>query len=169
MVRATARSSAFWRALSTRTWIESATKSSPSSPAEAVTRLTLKSCQRTSSSDMKRVEDSEACAFGLNGEAALVARKALPIRGRIDVVEARENVGDLEDGDVGVLSEDLTRPRVSAKPVDLSPKIAVQQGRRRSSAVLRTHDGGSTRRALCGDERSEEHSSELQSRVDLVC
>src|SRR5947207_14948129 len=59
MVRATARSSAFWRVLSTRTWIESATNRSPSSPAEAVTRLTLKSCQRTSSSDMRRVEDSD--------------------------------------------------------------------------------------------------------------
>src|SRR5206468_10221345 len=58
MVRAAASGSAFWRALSTLTWIESATKRSPSSPAEAVTRLTLKSCQRTSSSDMRRVEDS---------------------------------------------------------------------------------------------------------------
>src|SRR5712691_4453565 len=162
MVRATALSSAFWRALSTRTWIESATKRSPSSPAEAVTRLTLKSCQRTSSSDMRRVEDSGGRELARSDERGLVARKALPIRRRIDVVEARDTVGDLEHGHVGVACEDLTRPRVSAKLADLLPEIAVQQGRRRSSAVLHTHDGGRTRRALCGDERIEERRGHVR-------
>src|SRR2546427_9242544 len=46
-------------------WIESATKRRPRSPAAAVTRATLKSCQRTSSSDIRRTQRRySSCADG---------------------------------------------------------------------------------------------------------